>query len=132
MFSPIAFLARLVTLKFTTLFMFVLLSLYTPRTTLGLLDGAGEASRWLAAGTEGSLQSLGDLFGDASILIPRKGAVELAMRYVGVEKVLLFIGLAITLYVAWRLLIGGVRVAWRRGSPRARKELRLPSGPPPR
>lgn len=132
--SRIAFLTRLVTLKLTALCAFVLLSLYTPSTTNTLLDGAGDASKLLALGTENSLQSLGGLFGDADMLMPKKGAVELTMRYVGTDKVLLFIGLTIALYLAWLLLLGGVRGVRRRfdasGSPRAREKARLQSGPP--
>ncbi len=132
--SRIAFLSRLVALKLTALFAFVLLSLYTPSTTNTLLDGAGDASKLLAAGTENSLQSLGGLLGDAAMLMPKKGAVELTMRYVGMDKVLLFIGLTIALYLAWLLVLSGARGAWRRfdasGSPRARQNARLQSGPP--
>lgn len=131
--ARIAFLSRLVALKLTALFSFVLLSLYTPSTTNALLDRAGDASKLLAAGTESSLQSLGSLLGDAGMLMPKKGAVELTMRYVGMDKVLLFIGLTIALYLAWLLLLGGARVAWRRidaaGSPRAQKNAKLQSGP---
>jgi len=132
--ARIAFLSRLVALKLTALFAFVLLSLYTPSTTNTLLDGAGDASKMLAAGTESSLQSLGSLLGDAAMLMPKKGAVELTMRYVGMDKVLLFIAITIALYLAWLLLLGGLRGAWRRldasGSPRGEKDARLRSGPP--
>lgn len=132
--SRIAFLSRLVALKLTALFAFVILSLYTPSTTNALLDGAGDASKLLAAGTENSLQSLGSLLGDAAMLMPKKGAVELTMRYVGMDKVLLFVGLTIALYLAWLLFVAGIRGAWRRidssGSPRARENARLKSGPP--
>ncbi len=132
--SRIGFLTRLVALKLTALFTFVLLSLYTPSTTNSLLDGAGDASKLLAAGTESSLQSLGSLLGDTAMLMPKKGAVELTMRYVGMDKVLLFIGLTIALYLAWLLFVAGIRGALRRldasGSPRARENARLQSGPP--
>ena len=132
--TRIAFLTRLVALKLTALFAFVLLSLYTPSTTNSLLDGASEAAKLFALGTENSLQSLGSLLGDASILMPKKGAVELTMRYVGMDKVLLFIGLTIALYLVWLLLIAGARGALRRldgsGSPRAQENARLQSGPP--
>ncbi len=132
--ARIAFLSRLVALKLTALFAFVLLSLYTPSTTNALLDRAGDASKLLALGTESSLQSLGGLFGDAGMLMPKKGAVELTMRYVGMDKVLLFIAIAITLYLAWLALLGSVRVAWRRldavRAPRSEKSARLEQGPP--
>jgi hypothetical protein len=132
--SRIAFLSRLVALKLAALFVFVLLSLYTPSTTNTLLDGAAEASKLFATGTENSLQSLGTLLGDTAMLMPKKGAVELTMRYVGMDKVLLFIGITIALYLAWLLLVAGARGAWRRidasGSPRARDDARLQSGPP--
>jgi hypothetical protein len=132
--SRIAFLSRLVALKLTALFAFVLLSLYTPSTTNSLLDRAGDASKLLASGTESSLQSLGSLLGDAALLMPKKGAVELTMRYVGMDKVLLFIGLTIALYLVWLLFVAGVRGALRgldaSGSPRARENARLQSGPP--
>lgn len=132
--ARITFLTRLVALKLTALFAFVLLSLYTPSTTNALLDGAGDASKLLALGTENSLQSLGGLFGDAAMLMPKKGAVELTMRYVGMDKVLLFIGLTIALYLAWLILLASARGAWRRidasGSPRGQKDARLQSGPP--
>lgn len=132
--ARITFLTRLVALKLTALFAFVLLSLYTPSTTNALLDGAGDASKLLALGTENSLQSLGGLFGDAAMLMPKKGAVELTMRYVGMDKVLLFIGLTIALYLAWLILLASARGAWRRidtsGSPRREKDARLQSGPP--
>jgi hypothetical protein len=132
--SRIGFLTRLVALKLTALFAFVLLSLYTPSTTNSLLDRAGDASKLLASGTETSLQSLGTLFGDAALLMPKKGAVELTMRYVGMDKVLLFIGLTIALYLVWLLFIAGIRGTWRRidasGSPRAQQNARLQSGPP--
>lgn len=132
--SRIAFLSRLIVLKLAALFVFVLLSLYTPSTTNALLDGAGTASKFFAQGTENSLQSLGGLLGDASILMPKKGAVELIMRYVGMDKVLLFIGLTIALYLVWLLVIATGRGALRRldasGTPRDRDTARLQSGPP--
>ncbi|MBL8662791.1 MAG: hypothetical protein JNM29_08190 [Candidatus Odyssella sp.] len=132
--SRIAFLSRLVALKLAALFAFVLLSLYTPSTTNALLDGAGEAAKLVASGTEASLQSLGTLLGDAALLMPKKGAVELTMRYVGMDKVLLFVGITIALYLAWLAAVAGARGAWRSldaaGSPRARRDARLQSGPP--
>jgi hypothetical protein len=132
--SRIAFLTRLVTLKLAALFTFVILSLYTPSTTNALLDSASGASKIFAQGTESSLMSLGGLLGDASILMPKKGAVELTMRYVGMDKVLLFIGITITLYVAWLLLLAGGRGAIRRmsGAHAAQNEAeaRLRSEPP--
>lgn len=132
--SRIAFLTRLVTLKIATLFAFVLLSLYAPSTMNRLLDGAGGAAKAFAAGIESVLQSIGSVLGDAAMLMPKKGAVELTVRYVGMEKVLLFIGMAIALYLAWLAAIAGARGAWRSldaaGSPRARRDARLQSGPP--
>jgi hypothetical protein len=132
--ARITFLTRLVGLKLAALFTFVLLSLYTPSTTNSLLDGAGRASKLVADGTENSLHSLGGLLGDASILMPKRGAVELTLRYVGMDKVLLFIGITITLYVTWLLLLAGGRGAIRRigGSrnPRGQAQARLQAGPP--
>jgi len=132
--TRIAFLTRLVALKLAALFTFVMLSLYTPSTTNSLLDSAGDASKIFALGTENSLQSLGTLLGDANILMPKKGAVELTMRYVGMDKVLLFIGITITLYVAWLLLLASGRGAIRRISgtrdPRIQEQARLQAGPP--
>ena len=132
--SRIAFLTRLVGLKLSALFIFVALSLYTPSTTNALLDGAGGASKFLAKGTESSLQSLGGILGDASILMPKKGAVELTLRYVGMDKVLLFIGITIALYLTWLLLIATGRGVLRRldasGTPRDRETARVQAGPP--
>jgi len=132
--SRIVFLTRLVGLKLAALFTFVILSLYTPSTTNALLDGAGGASKLVAQGTENSLQSLGGLLGDASILMPKKGAVELTLRYVGMDKVLLFIGITIALYLAWLFLFAAGRGALRRfdtsGTPRDRETARVQTEPP--
>ncbi len=132
--SRIMFLTRLVGLKLAALFTFVILTLYTPSTTNSLLDGAGSASKLFAKGTENSLLSLGGLLGDAGMLMPKKGAVELTMRYVGMDKVLLFIGLTICLYLSWLLLIAAGRGALRRldvfGNPRERADARIQTGPP--
>ena len=132
--ARIAFLTRLVTLKITTLFAFVLLSLYTPSTMNRLLDGAGAAAKVFANWFESGLEALGRLFGDVTMLMPKKGAVELTVRYVGMEKVLLFIGMAIALYLGWLLVIAGARGAWRTvdasGSPRAKRNAPFQPGPP--
>ena len=132
--SRIAFLARLIALKLAAFFIFVVLALYTPSTANLLLDGAGGASKLIAQGTESSLESIGGMIGDANALMPRKGAFELLLRTFGLDKVLLFIGLTIALYLAWLLLYAGMRGALRRldasGSPRAPENARLQSGPP--
>jgi hypothetical protein len=125
---------RLVALKLTAFFIFVILALYTPSTANLLLDGAGGASKLIAKGTETSLESIGDMIGDANALMPRKGAFELLLRTFGLDKVLLFIGLTIALYLAWLLTLAGARGALRRldasGNPRIRDDARLHSGPP--
>ena len=132
--SRIAFLLRLIGLKLAAFFTFIALALYTPSTTNLLLDGAGGTSKLIAQGTEDALQSIGGALGDANALMPKKGAVELVLRYVGMDKVILFIGLAIGLYLAWMLLIAGGRGLLRRldasGSPRNRETARVQSGPP--
>jgi hypothetical protein len=112
--SRISFLTRLIFLKIAALFTFVALSLYTPSTTNSLLDGAGRVSILLARGTDGGLQYLGSQLGDVSVLVPRRGAVELAFRFVAMDKVMLFIGITIVLYVFWLLLIGLTLGAFRR------------------
>ncbi len=130
----IAFLTRLVGLKLAAFLSFILLALYTPSTTNTLLGEAGSASKLVAKGLESSLQSLGGLLGDASILMPKKGAAELMLYLAGMDKVLLFIAITITLYIAWLLLLAGGRGAIRRigrtGNPRARETARLQAGPP--
>jgi hypothetical protein len=132
--SRIAFLLRLTGLKLAAFFTFTALALYTPSTTNLLLDGAGGASKLIAQGTEDALQSIGGAFGDANALMPKKGAVELLLRYVGMDKVILFIGLAIGLYLAWMLLIASGRGVPRKldssGSPRARGAARVQAEPP--
>jgi hypothetical protein len=101
----IAFLTRVVILKLAALFTFVALSLYTPSATNSLLDGAGGVAVVFAKGTENSLRFVGSSLGGASILVPRKGAVELAFRFVAMDKVMLFIGITIVLYLGWMVLI---------------------------
>ena len=133
--SRIAFLARLVWLKLAALIAFVLLSLYTPSATNTLLDRAGSASKMLAKGTESSLQLLGSSLGDVNALMPKKGAVELTFRFVAVDKVMLFIGITISLYLAWLLVFFSARTAKRRlvdaiGTPRHEETARLQAEPP--
>jgi hypothetical protein len=130
----IGFLTRLVGLKLTAFLTFILLALYTPSTTNALLGGAGRASKLVAQGMESSLQSLGGLLGDASILMPKKGAAELMLYLAGMDKVLLFIAITITLYVAWLIVLTGGRGAIRKiagtGNPRRQEQARLQAGPP--
>jgi hypothetical protein len=130
----IAFLTRLVGLKLAAFLTFVMLALYTPSMTNMLLGNAGSASKLVAQGMESALQSIGELLGDASILMPKKGATELMLYLAGMDKVLLFIGITITLYIAWLVLLAGGRGAIRRigGSrnPRGQAQARLQAGPP--
>lgn len=128
----IGFLTRLIGLKLTAFLTFILLALYTPSTTNTLLGSAGSASKLVAQGMESALQSIGGLLGDASILMPKKGAAELMLYLAGMDKVLLFIGITITLYIAWLIVLTGGRGAIRRigGNPRAREQARLQAGPP--
>lgn len=112
--SRIAFLTRLVILKLAALFTFVALSLYTPSLTNTLLDGAGGVSVVLARGTDSSLQYVGRALGGISFLVPRKGAVELAFRFVAMDKVMLFIGLTIALYLTWMLPLALLQSLWRK------------------
>lgn len=132
--SRLSFLTRLVVLKLTALFTFIFLSLYTPSTTNTLLDGAGGVSTLLAKGTDNSLQFVGARLGDASALVPRKGAVELAFRFVAMDKVMLFIGITIALYLAWISLFATARGVKRRiddmGTPRPDESARIQAGPP--
>ena len=131
--SRIGFLLRLTGLKLAAFFTFIALALYTPSTTNMLLDGAGGASKLIAQGTEDALQSIGGAFGDYNALMPKKGAVELLLRYVGMDKVILFIGLAIGLYIVWMLLIasgrGLLRKLDRSGNPK-REAARVQAEPP--
>lgn len=103
--SRLSFLTRLVFLKLAALMVFVTLSLYTPSTTNTLLDGAGRVSVLLARGTDDGLQYIGGQLGDASVLVPRRGAVELAFRFVAMDKVMLFIGITVFLYLGWIFLL---------------------------
>lgn len=132
--SRLSFLTRLVVLKLAALFTFIFLSLYTPSTTNTLLDGAGGVSTLLAKGTDNSLQFVGARLGDASALVPRKGAVELAFRFVAMDKVMLFIGITIALYLAWIGLFATARGVKRRiddmGTPRPDESARIQAGPP--
>ena len=130
----IAFLTRLVGLKLAAFLTFILLALYTPSTTNALLGGAGSASKLVAQGLESSLQSLGGLLGDASILMPKKGAAELMLYLAGMDKVLLFIAITITLYIFWLVLLACGRGTIRRiggpGNPRVRESARVQAEPP--
>ena len=112
--SRLSFLTRLVLLKLFALFTFVILSLYTPSTTNTLLDGAGQVSLVLARGTDDGLQFIGGQLGEVRVLVPRRGAVELAFRFVAMDKVMLFIGITIVLYLAWIAFIGLTGAAFRR------------------
>lgn len=112
--SRLSFLTRLVFLKIAALFTFVILSLYTPSTTNTLLDGAGQVSILLARSTDSGLQYIGGYFGDASVLVPRRGAVELAFRFVAMDKVMLFIGITIVLYLGWIALVLLALAAFRK------------------
>jgi len=107
-------LTRLVFLKLAALMIFVILSLYTPSTTNTLLDGAGQVSMVLARGTDQGLQYIGGQLGDARVLVPRRGAVELAFRFVAMDKVMLFIGITVVLYLGWILLVALAFTAMRK------------------
>jgi hypothetical protein len=109
----ISFLSRLILLKLIALLVFVLISLYAPSITNILLDRAAEVSKVMAQGTEDSLVYLGVSFGDGSYLTPKRGSVELAFRLIAMEKVILFIGISVVLYVLWILLVGSARGGWR-------------------
>jgi hypothetical protein len=130
----IGFLTRLVGLKLAAFLTFILLALYTPSTTNTLLGNAGSASKLVAQVLESALQSLGGLLGDASILMPKKGAAELMLYLAGMDKVLLFIAITITLYLAWLLLLTGgrgtIRAIAGSRNPRAQAAARLHSDPP--
>jgi hypothetical protein len=132
--SRIGFLLRLTALKFMAFLTFIALALYTPSTANLLLGGAGNASRAIAQGTESALQSIGAMLGDVNALMPKKGAVELLLHVFGLDKVIVFIGLTIALYVVWLLVIATGRGALRRldasGTPRKQETARLQSGPP--
>src|SRR5262249_50262495 len=132
--ARISFLTRLVMLKLMAFFTFIFMALYTPSTTNSLLDGAGGVSTLVAKGADNLLQYLSGQIGDVSYLVPRKGVVELAFRLVAMDKVMLFIGIAITLYLGWMLLITAGRGVKRRiddiGTPRADDRVRVQTGPP--
>ena len=127
--SRISFLTRLVLLKLMALFVVVALSLYTPSTTNTLLDGAGQVSILLARGTDSGLQYLGGQL-DVSVLVPRRGTVELAFRFVAMDKVMLFIGITIVLYLMWIFLIAGALSLRRK--PARLKSVGAGDSPPPR
>ena len=134
MVSRIGFLARLTALKLMAFVAFIGLALYTPSTANLLLAGAGNASKIIALGTESSLQSVGRMLGDANALMPKKGAVELLLHVFGMDKVIVFIGITIALYIAWLLLLAGGRGVIRgidaMGNPRVRQSARVQAGPP--
>ena len=132
--SRLSFLVRLATLKFLAFVTFIALAIYMPRTANLLLDGAGDASKMVAAGTEDLLQSLGNLIGDANALMPRQGTVSIFLRLGGMEKVILFIAITIMLYLLWVMLLAGgrgvVRIIDASGNPRVRADARVQTGPP--
>ena len=134
MYSRIGFLLRLTGLKLMAFIAFIALALYTPSTANLLLAGAGNASKLIAQGTETSLQSLGGVLGDTNALLPKKGAVELVLHIFGMDKVILFIGLTIALYIFWLLVLAGGRGVARAldasGNPRTREDARVQTGPP--
>ena len=132
--SRIAFLVRLTALKFMAFLAFIALALYTPSTANLLLAGAGSASKLIAQGTENSLQSIGGVLGDVNALMPKRGAVELILHIFGMDKVILFIGLTILLYLLWLLLLAGGRSIFRMvdamGNPRPDNRARVQAEPP--
>ena len=134
MASRIGFLIRLTGLKFMAFVTFILLALYTPSTANLLLAGAGNLSKAIALGTETALQSMGGALGDVNALMPKKGAVELVLHVFGMDKVILFIGLTIALYIFWLMLLAGGRGVFRMldasGTPRVREDARVQAGPP--
>ena len=128
--ARIAFLTRLVFLKLVALFTLVFLSLYAPSTTNALWDNAGGVAVLLAKGTENSLQYFGATLSDVSFLVPKKGAVELTFRYVAMDKVMLFIGITIFLYLVWLLVVALVTSIVRRKPARLKSVDASGSSPP--
>lgn len=108
--SRITFLTRLLLLKLLAFMTLVLLILYAPATTKTLWNGAGEVSVVLAKATDTSLQFIGGRLG----MPPKQGAVELMSHIVGMDKVILFMGITIALYASWLILTGLVTSAFRR------------------
>ncbi|MCW5771640.1 MAG: hypothetical protein KIT16_08405 [Rhodospirillaceae bacterium] len=118
-------------MKIWALIAFVLISLYTPSTTNRLLDVANDGAKFLAQGTEYVLEHIGITFGTLSALAPKKGTVELAFRLIAMEKVILFIGIIIVLYLVWMALVLMVRSVTRSTqTPRNPAEARLQTEPP--
>lgn len=130
--SRLAFLTRLVLLKFVALLVFVIMSLYTPSTTNTLLDSSSYVSKKLAYGTEKSLEYVGISFGAFSAMTPKKGSVELAFRLIAMEKVILFIGISVVLYLGWIFLVLLVMSVTRglTQTPRNPQAARLQTEPP--
>jgi len=128
--SRLAFLTRLVFLKLMAFLTLVLLIVYAPATTKTLWNGAGDVSVVLAKAIDGGLQFVGSELG----MKPKQGSVELLSHIVGLDKVILFIGITITLYVGWLILFAAGRGAVHRldpsGSPRKREAARIQAGPP--
>jgi len=133
-YSRIGFLMRLTGLKILAFVTFIILALYTPSTVNTLLARAGDASKLIAKGAENSLESVGGMIGDANVLMPKKGAFELLLYVFGLDKVLIFIGLTIALYILWLLLLAGGRGVFRMlgtsRNPRANADARVRTGPP--
>ena len=105
----ISFLTRLVFLKLAALLTLVILILYAPTTTKSLWNGAGEVSVLLAKGTDISLQFIGSTLGTANFPRPKQGAVDLTFHIVGMDKVILFMGITIFLYTVWICVVALAR-----------------------
>ena len=114
--SRIAFLTRLLVLKLIAFLTLVLLILYAPATTKTLWDGAGEVAVVLAKATDSTLQFVGSRVGAP----PKRGAVELMSHIVGMDKVILFMGITIALYTSWLFLVGTAVGLFRRKPARLR------------
>jgi hypothetical protein len=108
--SRITFLTRLLLLKLLAFLTLVLLILYAPATTKTLWNGAGEVSVVLAKATDSSLQFIGGRLG----FPPKQGAVELMSHIVGMDKVILFMGITIALYTSWLLAVALAMGIFRR------------------
>ena len=129
--SRISFLTRLVILKLLALFVFIGLAFYTPSTINTLLDGASGISARLAKGLDNSLQFVGASLENVSFLVPRRGAAEFLARVAGMDKVILFIGITIALYLSWLLVVALVtRIVRRR--PARLKSVGASGASPPR
>lgn len=108
MFPQVSFLARLVVLKFLSLAVMVALALYAPSTLNALFDLSGGTGKWIAQTVEAGLTHLDK----AGIPRPKKGAVELASRFTGMDKVVLFIAITVSLYLAWFVFVLMVKSVW--------------------